>query len=80
VMSHEPQTLRLGAIQLRVAPQMSRGAAVSTLSEKLFRRKPAVEMEAGTGSETDQSELTRTIGVCSSGGRVNLQRSTPSWY
>ena len=36
---------------------------MSNLSEKLFRRKPVVEMEAETGSETGQSELTRTIGV-----------------
>jgi APA family basic amino acid/polyamine antiporter len=29
----------------------------------LFRRKPVVEMEAESGSETGESELTRTIGV-----------------
>src|SRR6476659_6307820 len=36
---------------------------MSSLSQKLFRRKPVVEMEAETGSETGQSELARTIGT-----------------
>ena len=36
---------------------------MATLSEQLFRRKAVVEMEAESGSETEQSELTRTIGL-----------------
>jgi len=36
---------------------------VAVLSAELFRRKPVIEMEEETGSETGQSELTRTIGV-----------------
>ena len=36
---------------------------MSSLSQKLFRRKPVVEMEAETGSETGKSELARTIGI-----------------
>lgn len=36
---------------------------MSELSQKLFRRKPVVEMEAESGSETGQSELNRSIGV-----------------
>jgi len=36
---------------------------VAALSAELFRRKPVIEMEEETGSETGQSELTRTIGV-----------------
>jgi basic amino acid/polyamine antiporter, APA family len=36
---------------------------VSELTSKLFRRKPAIEMDAETGAETEESELTRTIGV-----------------
>jgi amino acid transporter len=34
-----------------------------TLSEKLFRRKAVVVMEAETGSETGESELSRSIGL-----------------
>ena len=36
---------------------------MAVLSAELFRRKPVIEMEEETGSETGQSELTRTIGV-----------------
>jgi APA family basic amino acid/polyamine antiporter len=36
---------------------------VSELTSHLFRRKPVVEMEAESGSETEQSELTRSIGL-----------------
>jgi len=36
---------------------------MSSLTEQLFRRKPVVEMEAETGSETGKSELTRSIGL-----------------
>ena len=36
---------------------------MAALSAELFRRKPVIEMEEETGSETGQSELTRTIGV-----------------
>jgi amino acid transporter len=36
---------------------------VSELTSQLFRRKPVVEMEAESGSETEQSELTRSIGL-----------------
>jgi amino acid transporter len=36
---------------------------MSSLSQKLFRRKPVVQMEDETGSETGKSELTRTIGL-----------------
>jgi len=36
---------------------------VSELTSKLFRRKPAIEMDTETGAETEESELTRTIGV-----------------
>ena len=36
---------------------------MATLSEQLFRRKAVVEMEAESGSETEQSELTRSIGL-----------------
>jgi len=36
---------------------------MSSLNDKLFRRKPVVEMEAETGSETGKSELARTIGT-----------------
>ena len=36
---------------------------MSELTSKLFRRKPAIEMDAETGAETEESELTRTIGV-----------------
>jgi basic amino acid/polyamine antiporter, APA family len=35
---------------------------VATLSSQLFRRKPVVEMEAESGSETEESELARSIG------------------
>jgi basic amino acid/polyamine antiporter, APA family len=31
--------------------------------EQLFRRKPVPEMSAETGSDTGQSELTRSIGL-----------------
>ena len=36
---------------------------MSSLTQQLFRRKPVVEMEDETGSETGKSELTRTIGL-----------------
>ena len=36
---------------------------MATLSQELFRRKAVVEMEAESGSETEQSELTRSIGL-----------------
>src|SRR5689334_21579104 len=36
---------------------------MSSLSQQLFRRKPVVEMEAESGSETGSSELARTIGT-----------------
>ena len=36
---------------------------MATLSAELFRRKPIVEMEAESGSETEQSELSRSIGL-----------------
>jgi len=36
---------------------------MSSLSQKLFRRKPVVEMEDETGSETGKSELSRSIGL-----------------
>src|SRR6476619_3754747 len=36
---------------------------MSSLTQKLFRRKPVVEMEAETGSETGKSELSRSIGL-----------------
>jgi basic amino acid/polyamine antiporter, APA family len=36
---------------------------VSELTSKLFRRKPAIEMDAESGADTEESELTRTIGV-----------------
>src|SRR6188472_3268195 len=36
---------------------------MSSLSEQLFRRKPVVEMEDETGSETGKSELSRSIGL-----------------
>ena len=36
---------------------------MSSLSQQLFRRKPVVEMEDETGSETGKSELTRSIGL-----------------
>src|SRR6478672_3861270 len=36
---------------------------MSSLNEKLFRRKPVVEMEEETGSETGKSELARSIGL-----------------
>src|SRR6476619_2541483 len=36
---------------------------MSSLTQKLFRRKPVVEMEAETGSETGSSELSRSIGL-----------------
>ena len=36
---------------------------MSSLSQKLFRRKPVIQMEDETGSETGKSELTRTIGL-----------------
>ena len=36
---------------------------MGTLSQELFRRKAVVEMEAESGSETEQSELTRSIGL-----------------
>ncbi len=36
---------------------------MATLSAELFRRKPVVEMEAESGSETEQSELSRSIGL-----------------
>ena len=36
---------------------------MSSMTQKLFRRKPVVEMEAETGSETGSSELSRSIGL-----------------
>ena len=36
---------------------------MATLSSQLFRRKPVVEMEAESGSETEESELSRSIGL-----------------
>jgi amino acid transporter len=36
---------------------------VSELTSQLFRRKPAIEMDAESGAETEQSELTRSIGL-----------------
>ena len=36
---------------------------MATLSAELFRRKPVVEMEAESGSETEESELSRSIGL-----------------
>jgi APA family basic amino acid/polyamine antiporter len=36
---------------------------VSTLRAELLRRKPVVEMEAESGSETNESELNRSIGL-----------------
>jgi amino acid transporter len=36
---------------------------MSSMTEKLFRRKPVIEMEEETGSETGKSELTRSIGL-----------------
>ncbi len=36
---------------------------MTTLGQKLFRRKPVVQMEAETGSETGKSELSRSIGL-----------------
>ena len=36
---------------------------MSELTSQLFRRKPAVEMDAESGAETEQSELTRSIGL-----------------
>src|SRR5690349_12865030 len=36
---------------------------MSSLNEKLFSRKPVVEMEEETGSETGKSELSRSIGL-----------------
>src|SRR6476660_561734 len=36
---------------------------MSSLSQQLFRRKPVVQMEEETGSETGKSELARTIGL-----------------
>jgi len=36
---------------------------MSSLSQQLFRRKPVVEMEDETGSETGKSELSRSIGL-----------------
>src|SRR6476619_3351901 len=36
---------------------------MSSLSQQLFRRKPVVEMEEETGSETGKSELSRSIGL-----------------
>ncbi|MEP6919410.1 MAG: amino acid permease, partial [Acidobacteriota bacterium] len=36
---------------------------MSSMHQKLFRRKPVVEMEDETGSETGKSELTRSIGL-----------------
>lgn len=35
----------------------------TSLAHKLLRRKPVTQMEAETGSETGQSELSRTIGL-----------------
>src|SRR5687768_15711454 len=63
VMSHERQSLS------GLAPGWGRSSGncgrqiVSELASKLFRRKPAIEMDAETGAETEESELTRTIGV-----------------
>ena len=36
---------------------------MATLSSQLFRRKPAIEMDAESGAETEQSELNRSIGL-----------------
>src|SRR6476646_10265210 len=36
---------------------------MSSLSEQLFRRKPVLEMEDETGSDTGRSELARSIGL-----------------
>jgi len=36
---------------------------MTSLREQVFRRKPVLEMEAETGSETGKSELARTIGL-----------------
>src|SRR5215211_9024159 len=36
---------------------------VSELTSQLCRRKPAIEMDAESGAETEQSELTRSIGL-----------------
>ena len=36
---------------------------MATLSEQLFRRKPAIEMDEESGADTEQSELTRSIGL-----------------
>ena len=36
---------------------------MSSLSQQFFRRKPVVEMEDESGSETGKSELTRSIGL-----------------
>src|SRR6476660_4467973 len=36
---------------------------MSSLSQQLFRRKPVTQMEAESGSETGQSELSRSIGL-----------------
>ena len=36
---------------------------MSSLSQQLFRRKPVVQMEDESGSETGKSELTRSIGL-----------------
>ena len=36
---------------------------MASLTAELFRRKPVVEMEAESGSETEQSELSRSIGL-----------------
>ena len=36
---------------------------MATLSSQLFRRKAAIEMDAESGAETEQSELTRSIGL-----------------
>jgi len=36
---------------------------MASLREQVFRRKPVLEMEAETGSETGKSELARTIGL-----------------
>ena len=36
---------------------------MASLRESVLRRKPVVEMEAESGSETDTSELSRSIGL-----------------
>jgi APA family basic amino acid/polyamine antiporter len=36
---------------------------MSSMTQKLFRRKPVVVMEAESGSETGESELSRSIGL-----------------